>query len=216
MTLSVLRLSRAQSQKSETGRSASPNIHLALTTHSVRKVPYAMDALIASAGPMSQRKPRRLTNRPESKRTTPSHKTISRGPDKEPIDPSTNSILASTRLPTSFHHSHLATGSASVNIRPNPSVSRISDKKLRAKVSRTDVNSKRARLEREDVDEWLNKPIGGGAGGIEVDDEGGERTWRVGQEEIVKEVGVSGGAKRFDLKMESMGNYRVSYTRNGR
>lgn len=78
------------------------------------------------------------------------------------------------------------------------------------------MNSKRARLEREDVDEWLNKPIGSGAGGIEVDDEGGERTWRVGQEEIVKEVGVSGGAKRFDLKMESMGNYRVSYTRNGR
>ena len=66
------------------------------------------------------------------------------------------------------------------------------------------------------MNEWLNAPIAGGAGGIEVDEASGERTWRVGQEEIVREVGLASGGKRFDLKMEAMGSYRVSYTRNGR
>jgi len=66
------------------------------------------------------------------------------------------------------------------------------------------------------VNEWLSSAVGGGAGEIEVDEEGGERTWRVGQEEIVKEVGVSSSGKRFDLRMEGLGSYRVTYTRNGR
>lgn len=78
------------------------------------------------------------------------------------------------------------------------------------------MSSKRARIEREEVNEWLNAPMAGGAGGIEVDEEGGESTWRVGQEEIVKEVGVASGSKRFDLRMDGMGTYRVCYTRNGR
>ncbi len=169
---------------------------------------------MASAGPSAQRMPRRPNYQPHG--PISSHRTISRGPDKDPIDPSTNSILSTTRLPSSFHQSNLATGSAYAPLRPDPAVSRIADKKLRAKVARTDVSSKRARIEREEVDEWLNAPIAGGAGGIEVDVEGGERTWRVGQEEIVKEVGMASGAKRFDLRFENMGNYRVSYTRNGR
>ena len=175
-----------------------------------------MDALLASAGPVRQRKPRPHGSIAQPKTSDTTHKTVSRGPHKESIDPSTHSILTTTRLPSSFHHSNLATGSSSAPIRPRPSISRINDKKLRAKVARTDVSSKRARLEREEVNEWLNAPIAGGAGGIEVDVDGGERTWRVGQDEIVREVGVASGGKRFDLMMEAMGNYQVSYTRNGR
>ena len=101
-------------------------------------------------------------------------------------------------------------------LRPDPSVSRIRDKKLRAKVSRVDVASQKARVEREEVDEWLNGAFSGGQGGIEVDEEEGERTWRVGQEEIVKSVGEGSGRKRFDLKFDNLGDYMADYTRNGR
>ena len=168
-----------------------------------------MDALIASAGPIH--KPRAGPSRPRKA----AHKTVDRGPDKEAIDPSTHSILGNTRLPSSFHHSSLPTGSADAPIKPEPSVSKIKDKKLRAKVARNDVSSKRARVEREEVNEWLNAPMGG-AGEIEVDDELGEKTWRVGQEEIVREVGVASAQKKFDLRFEDMGDYTVDYTRNGR
>jgi len=93
-------------------------------------------------------------------------------------------------------------------------VKSIKDKKLRAKVQRNDVNNKRAKQEREEVDQWLN--AGTQAGGIEVDEDAGERTWRVRQDVIACEVGVAAGGKKFDLKFENLGEYMVDYTRNGR
>lgn len=173
-----------------------------------------MDALIASAGPMSSSSRKAGPSRPRWPNSA--HKTVDRGPDKESIDPSTHSILNRTRLPSSFHHSSLPTGGDSAPIRPDASVARIADKKLRAKIARQDVGSKRARMERDDVNEWLNTAVSGGAGGIEVDEEEGERTWRIDQKDIVKEVGRGAGAKRFDLKFDNMGSYKVDYTRNGR
>lgn len=173
-----------------------------------------MDALIASAGPIGRPQKRK---RPfDKKKPSEAHKTIDRGPGKEAIDASLNSILTTTRVPSSFHSRNLATGSGDAPLRPDSSVSKIGDKKLRAKVARQDVASKRAKAEAGDVNEWLNAPQSGGQGGIEVDDDLGERTWRVGQDEIVREVGTSSAAKRFDLKMENMGPYKVDYTRNGR
>lgn len=173
-----------------------------------------MDALIASAGPVGRPQKRK---RPfEKKKGSEAHKTIDRGPDKEAIDASLNSILTTTRVPSSFHSRNLATGSGDKPLRPDASVGKIGDKKLRAKVAREDVASKRAKAEAIDVNEWLNAPQSGGQGGIEVDDDLGERTWRVDQDEIVREVGTSSAAKRFDLKMENMGPYKVDYTRNGR
>jgi U3 small nucleolar RNA-associated protein 7 len=174
-----------------------------------------MDALLASAGPLSGKK--RHVNPSSRPRTGNSaHKTIDRGPDKESIDPSTHSILNTTRLPSSFHTSTLPTGSSSAPIRPDASLTQIRDKKLRAKVTRENVAGKRARIERDEVDEWLNRPLGGGAGGIEVDEGRGERSWRVGQDDIVKQVGEGSGRKRFDLKFDDLGDYMVDYTRNGR
>lgn len=170
-----------------------------------------MDALLASAGPLNPGKKRRLQAAP---RKSQSHKNTQYGEEK--IDPSLYSILDSTRGPASYAAHNLATGSAEPAIQVNKLVARINDKKLRAKVARTDVSNKRAQKERADVDEWLNAPISGGQGGIEVDEEEGERTWRVRQDEIVKEVGVASGSKRFDLKFENMGTYKVDYTRNGR
>lgn len=179
-----------------------------------------MDALIASAGPLKKGrstypKSSSSSHRDRDHGSAP-HKTIDRGPTKESIDPTHNSILTSTRVPSSFHHSHLPSGSSSEPIRPDRSTSKIKDKKLKARVQRENVSAKRAKAEREDVDEWLNAAVSGGAGGIDVDEDMGERTWRVGQDEIVKEVGVAGGKKKFDLKLEGMGEYMVDYTRNGR
>jgi U3 small nucleolar RNA-associated protein 7 len=173
-----------------------------------------MDALLASAGPL---KPKRKS-RPSTSinRHAGPHKSIDRGPDKESIDPTHNSILSQTRVPSSFQSNTLPSGSSSTPILPNQSIRNIKDKKLRAKVAREDVASKRAVEAREDVNEWLNAAVSGGQGGIEVDEDQGERTWRVGQEEIVREVGVASGRKKFDLKFEGMGEYMVDYTRNGR
>lgn len=172
-----------------------------------------MDALLAAAGPIHSQKRKRDFHK---KSASTAHKTVDRGPNKEAVDPTHLSILGKTRIPGSFHARNLASGSGDVPLRPNASVSRIADKKLRAKVARTDVATKRAKAERIDVNEWLNAPLSGGQGGIEVDEEAGERTWRVGQDEIVQEVGVASGSKRFDLKFEGFGPYTVDYTNNGR
>lgn len=43
-----------------------------------------------------------------------------------------------------------------------------------------------------------------------------ERTWRITQVEIKKDVGVSAAAKGFDLKLDSFGPYSMDYTSNGR
>lgn len=173
-----------------------------------------MDALLASAAPIHR--PKAGPSRPRAPHKKPSHthKTVDRGESKEAIDPSTYSVLAQTRLPGSFHQRNLATGSGDAPIRPDASVGKIKDKKLRAKVGRNDVASKRAAQEREEVNEWLGGSTA--AGGIEVDEEGGERSWRVKQDEITSAVGVAAGAKKFDLRFENMGEYMVDYTRNGR
>ena len=221
-----------------------------------------MDALIASAGPLRSSKYRSNGSQPSKGRRKPltSHKTVDRGPTKESIDPSTHSILGSTRLPKSFHDQPYASitsstadlpvsesdsaeagpsgpsktsanagpGSAGAGsgagaganghhvLRPDPSISRIKDKKLRARIAREDVSSQRAKIERIEVNEWLNAPLAGSAGGVEVDEEAGEKTWSVRQGDIAKEVGVSGGRRKFDLKFDGLGEYMLDYTRNGR
>ena len=174
-----------------------------------------MDALIASAGQLPDKKYRQPKAGPSRLRPS-SHRTVQKGKDKDPIDPSLDSILSSTRLPSSFHQSQLATGSNDTPLRPANQVSKIADKKVRAKVARQDVAAQRARKERDDVDEWINAPLGGGQGGIDVDEDMDERTWRVSQGEIGEAVGVAGAAKKFDLAFENLGKYTVDYTRNGR
>lgn len=180
-----------------------------------------MDALLASAGPLPAKKGRGYHAKASGSSThnrhaSAPHKTIERGPNKESIDPTHNSILSATRVPSSFHQSNLPSGSSQDPIRPDRSTVKIKDKKLKARVQRENVSAKRAKQEREDVNEWLNEAVSGGAGGIEADEDQGERTWRVGQDEIVKEVGVAGGKKKFDLKLDGMGEYMIDYTRNGR
>jgi hypothetical protein len=123
--------------------------------------------------------------------------------------PSLHSILPSTRLSSSLQSSH-------TTIKASPHLQKIGDKKLRAKLANQSIAAKRSEIEREQVQEYLNNT--GEDGGIEVDLEAGERTWRVSQKEIVEAVGEGSGGKKFDLKLAvpGGGGYRLDYTRNGR
>lgn len=181
-----------------------------------------MDALLAKAGPMSDKKHAR-------QRKPLPHQRVNRGKDKPAIDASLHSILPQTRLAPSLH-SHLE------DIQPSKSLAKIKDKKLRAKLASEQVAQKRAAGEREDVQAFLNNPVVASYShafgsedededtgepmdtGIEVDEERGERTWRVSQDEIAQSVGVEARGKKFDLKLETIGGggYSVDYTRNGR
>ncbi len=161
-----------------------------------------MDALLASDAPIGHRASahRRRPPRP--------HNTVDRGSSKPAIDPSLHSILPSTRLAPSLHSTH--------EVKPDAAaLARVGDKKLRAKLASQQVARKRAALDRADVQEYLNT---GDAGGIEVEEDEGERTWRVGQDEVVEAVAEGSRGKRFDLKLENIGGggYAVDYTRNGR
>jgi U3 small nucleolar RNA-associated protein 7 len=182
-----------------------------------------MDALLAKAGPMPDKK------HAKPRKALP-HQRVNRGKDKAAIDSSLHSILPQTRLAPSLH-SHLD------DIQPSKDLVKIKDKKLRAKLASEQVAQKRARGEREDVQTYLNNPVvtsyshafgdesddEDAAGepmdtGIEVDEERGERTWRVSQDEIAHSVGIDARGKKFDLKLDTVGGggYSVDYTRNGR
>ncbi|KAJ9116427.1 hypothetical protein QFC22_004869 [Naganishia vaughanmartiniae] len=189
-----------------------------------------MDALLANAGPI----PEKHSNKPKPRRAL-AHQKVNRGNAKDSIDSSLHSILPQTRLAPSLH-SHLT------NIQPSKELGKIKDKKLRAKLASEQVSQKRARGERDDVQTYLNNPAvhsyshNNAFGddddeddesdvtgepmdtGIEVDETAGEKTWRVSQDEIAHAVGISARTKKFDLKLETIGDggYSVDYTRNGR
>ncbi|KAJ9099239.1 hypothetical protein QFC21_004119 [Naganishia friedmannii] len=185
-----------------------------------------MDALLSASGPLPEK-----SHKPKPRRAL-LHQKVNRGSGKDSIDSSLHSILPQTRLPSSLH-SHLT------DIHPSTNLSKIKDKKLRAKLASEQVSQKRARGERDDVQTYLNNPAVTSYShafgddedaeaveddgepmdtGIEVDETAGERTWRVSQDEIAGAVGVSARAKKFDLRLETVGDggYSIDYTRNGR
>lgn len=43
-----------------------------------------------------------------------------------------------------------------------------------------------------------------------------ERTWKVGQDEIVNSSAIGVASKAFSLKLDDFGPYAIDYTRNGR
>lgn len=122
---------------------------------------------------------------------------------KEPVvqDAVVSSIARSTRLPpslTPYEPTKL------------PSNSHIKDAKLRTQLTR---QAKHAALTKELLkDAELLRS--GERGRIEVEHEM-EKTWKVGQDEIVKSVGIEVAAQRKEWKLDG-GSYRARYARNGR
>ena len=86
----------------------------------------------------------------------------------------------------------------------------IANKKLRAELNRHTAQTSRAKVLLEDAEMLLMDE----AGKMDVEGEM-ERTWRVGQDEIVKAVGQEAARGRREWKLDG-GPYKARYTRNGR
>lgn len=156
-----------------------------------------MDALFAKAdaiGPYKKRKFNRNGSDPR-KHT---------GKKEPELDSTAQSVLHRTSLPKS-----LRPGS------PPPEETRkyshVSDKKLRAELSRQSALSARSKALLEDAAFLLEHEE---SGTMEVEGEL-ERTWRVGQDEINESAGQEAAKGRREWKLDG-GPYRSRYSRNGR
>ncbi|OAX41814.1 BING4CT-domain-containing protein [Rhizopogon vinicolor AM-OR11-026] len=91
-----------------------------------------------------------------------------------------------------------------------PKHKHIKDLKLRTKLNRQAIHAARSKALVEDADLLLT----GDAGKMQVENEM-ERTWRIGQDDIVQGAGQEAAKGRRELKLDG-GPYRSRYSRNGR
>ena len=154
-----------------------------------------MDALFAKADAI----------RPVSKR----RKTGNDGPKRKPKperpgdDKTLDSVMPHTSLPKSLR----PTSPPPENL---PKYSHIANKKLRTQLTRQSVHAARAKALVKDAEMLLTEE----AGVMEVDNEM-EKTWRIGQSEVVKAAGQEAARGRKEWTLDG-GPYRSRYTRNGR
>ena len=120
------------------------------------------------------------------------------------LDSTARSILPHTFVPKSLR-------SGSPPPKEAKKYTHISDKKLRAELSRQSVHSTRSKALLEDAAFLLEHEE---SGTMEVEGEL-ERTWRVGQNEICESAGQEAAKGRREWKLDG-GPYRSRYTRNGR
>lgn len=91
-----------------------------------------------------------------------------------------------------------------------PKHKHIKDLKLRTKLNRQATHAARSKALVEDADLLLT----GEAGKMQVENEM-ERTWRIGQDDIIQGAGQEAAKGRRELKLDG-GPYRSRYSRNGR
>ncbi|KAK0199923.1 BING4CT-domain-containing protein [Desarmillaria ectypa] len=149
-----------------------------------------MDTLIAKADAIG----------PAGKKRKLRHMSSSSGPS---TDRTFQSISKRTSVPKSLQNSGAIPEGAH-------SYKHIANKKLRTELSRQSARAVEAKALIEDAELLLT----GEAGRMEVEGEM-DRTWRVGQDEIVQGAGQEGARGRKEWKLEG-GPYRSRYTRNGR
>lgn len=87
----------------------------------------------------------------------------------------------------------------------------IKDKKLRNNMKRLENKYQDATIRAKDAEILLENT----SGFLEAEDEL-ERTYKVRQDDITKEVAVETAQKRFELKLDDLGPYCFDYSRNGR
>ncbi|KAJ9621878.1 putative U3 small nucleolar RNA-associated protein 7 [Taxawa tesnikishii (nom. ined.)] len=93
----------------------------------------------------------------------------------------------------------------------NIQIKSIKDKKLRGNLRALENRFKDATLKAKDAEILLENT----EGFLEPETEL-ERTYKVRQEDIQKDVAVETAKKGFELKLEGLGPYKANYTRNGR
>jgi len=91
-----------------------------------------------------------------------------------------------------------------------PKLKHIKDLKLRTRLNRQAIHAARSKALLEDAELLLT----GEAGKMQVENEM-ERTWRIGQDDIVQGAGQEAAKGRRELKLDG-GPYRSRYSRNGR
>ncbi|KZT34905.1 BING4CT-domain-containing protein [Sistotremastrum suecicum HHB10207 ss-3] len=154
-----------------------------------------MEALISKADAIRPVQKKRRT----SEKRRDEHKS-----EKSSSDPTSHSVAHHTSIPRSLRPSD-----------PPPKSTKkyghVADKKLRAQLNNQSEHTARSKaLIREVQDELLLED----AGRIVVESDL-EKTWRVGQSEVVANVGVEAAKSRKEWSLEG-GPYRSRYTRNGR
>ena len=87
----------------------------------------------------------------------------------------------------------------------------VRDKKLRGNLKALETRYKDATLKAKDAEILLENE----SGFLEPEGEL-ERTYKVRQDELKKDIPIETAKKGFDLKLEELGPYMVDYTRNGR
>jgi len=156
-----------------------------------------MDALFAKADAIRPYKRRKFNDDvSRSKNHT--------GKGEVELDSTAKSVLHHTSLPKS-----LRPGSPPPN--EAKKYSHISDKKLRAELSRQSAHGARSKALLEDAAFLLEHEE---SGVMEAEGEL-EKTWRVGQDEVVESAGREAAKGRREWKLDG-GPYRSRYTRNGR
>lgn len=151
-----------------------------------------MEALIAKADAIQPPGKRRKYNHPSSQKK---HDVSS--------DPTYQSVAKHTAVPNSLREAGPLPGNVATH-------SHIANKRLRSELARHSAQAARAQVLLEDAEMLLVDE----AGKMEVEGEM-ERTWRVGQNEIVQSAGQEAARGRKELKLDG-GPYRSRYTRNGR
>lgn len=149
-----------------------------------------MDALLAKADFLSSasKKRRRPTQATSNSAST--------------SDLTYQSLVKQTSLPKSLRPTK--------TIENVPTHNHIANKKLRSKLARTSTHAAQSKALLEDAELLLTSE----AGKMEVEGEM-EKTWRVGQSEIVASTGQEAALGRKEWKLDG-GPYKSRYTRNGR
>ncbi|PPQ63893.1 hypothetical protein CVT24_010360 [Panaeolus cyanescens] len=154
-----------------------------------------MDSLIAKADAIKPVSKKRKITHPKPSTSSPKKSTTS--------DKTLNSIAVHTVVPKSFRDKNEIP-------EEDPKNKRIANKKLRTQLNRQSAQTARAKALAKDAEMLLMEDHGG----MQVESEM-ERTWRVGQSEIVQVTGQEAAKGRREVKLDG-GPYRTRYSRNGR
>jgi len=158
-----------------------------------------MDSLIARADAVQPLQKKRKTLHGASKKPSSN----SKPPTTSSSDQTLNSVAKRTSVPKSLKDKSEVPEDAK-------NYNHIANKKLRTQLNRQSTQGARAKALLEDADMLLMED----AGGMEVEGEM-DRTWRVGQSDILNSTGQEAGKGRREYKLDG-GPYRSRYTRNGR
>lgn len=129
-------------------------------------------------------------------------------------DPTLHSINKHTTVPKSLLDNATAASPALASAveAATKKNAKVANKKLRHTLDRTAAQTARSRTLVEEAADMLLMDEGGF---MEVEDKDMERTWRVGQSEILEEAGGEAARGRKEWRLDG-GPYKARYTRNGR